>query len=87
MRIICIDRARGNEALVQVVTRELNTVIRVKLVPQPQGIQAIAHLEGDEENMVKVTGAGIHRAVLIYITHLFPTYKREAYAARMEWEC
>jgi hypothetical protein len=88
MRIICIDRALGNTAWVQICNRAgVNEVLRVKLVHQPQGVQAIAHLDGDEENLVRVMNCGIHRVVLIWIEHFMPRFKREAHGAIMEWEC
>ena len=87
MRIICIDRALGNQAWVQLHARNLNIVLKVKLIHQPYGVEARVHKDGDEDNYISLKNAGIHRAVLHYISHFLPHYKREAYGARMEWEC
>lgn len=87
MRIICIDRARGNEAWVQLHSRDLNTILKVKLIRQPAGYEARVHADGDDENYIRVLHAGIHRSVLTYIEHFMPRYTREAYGAYMEWEC
>lgn len=87
MRIICVDRAKGNQAWVQVMSRDLNIMLHVKLIQQPASIEARVHAVDDEGNYIRVLGAGIHRSVLLYIEQFIPRYKREAYGAFMEWEC
>lgn len=87
MRIICVDRAKGNQAWVQVMSRDLNLMLRVKLIQQPSGYEARVCLADDETRFVRVSGAGIHRSVLHFIDHFMPRYTREAFGAFMEWEC
>jgi hypothetical protein len=87
MRIICIDRALGNQTWVQLYHAGQSIVLYIKHVHQPTGFQAIVHTVDDEENYLRALNVGIHRAVLLYIDSFFPHLRREAYAAQMEWEC